>query len=258
MVERQVEAGPYMLTAYERMHERQSTGTLYIEGDGQAYLGTNKSVLGKDVFDPTPVNPVALHLASKDPAANLAYIARPCQYSGLTDRDAACGLENWGAAAYSEQTLAAYNEALNKIKSRYDLTAIHLIGYDSGATLAALLAAGRHDILSLRTVAGNFDTDVLAPHAANLRALPQRHFIGGQDTVTPPANLYAYLQLLKGSECADYTFIQEAEHEKGWVDKWAELLKQDIPRCTVTTPPAFVPIEKPEPIYYPHMGDSKK
>ena len=73
MVERQIPVAPFNLTAFERMHERGQPVTLYIEGDGTANLRTEPLY-----FDPTPINPVALHLASKDKSINLAYIARPC------------------------------------------------------------------------------------------------------------------------------------------------------------------------------------
>ncbi len=253
MVKRPVEAGPFILTAFERMHERGKTATLYIEGNGEVdFLGDTT------LFDPTPHNPVGLHLASMDKSKNLAYLARPCQYSGLQDKDAPCDQTYWGDAQYSAETLSAYNATLDGIKARYGVTSFNLVGYDGGATLAAALSVDRKDVLSLRTVAGRFDLDALGPRLLALRGVPQHHFIGGQDKTVPPAELHGYLQALGDSECVNHTLIQEAEHEKGWVNKWPELLKAKVPLCFIAPKPEFVPIVKPEPIYIPRMGGSKK
>lgn len=252
MVKRPVEAEPFILTAFERMHEPGEIATLYIEGNGEADLFE-----GGRLFDPTPHNPVALHLASKDKADNLAYLARPCQYTGLIDIEAECETY-WGDAQFSETVLSSYNKALDGIKARYDVTEFNLIGYNGGATLAAMLAANRSDVASLRTVAGLFDMDALSSSLSTLRGIPQHHFIGGQDELSTSPELHDYLQALGSTECAAHTLVQEAEHEKGWVDKWPELLKAKAPRCFVPQEPAFVPIEKPEPIYAPRMGGIKK
>ncbi len=254
MIERKIDIGPFELTSFERMHERNETATIYIAGDGNNdIINDNESVL----YDPTPQNPLALHLASKDKADNIAYLARPCQYSGLTIRDGNCG-EYWGANKYNPEVIAALNEALDGIKGRYTITNFHLVGYDDGATVAALLASGRTDVLSLRTVAGEFDKDALMPHLASLRALPQHHFTGGRDEVTPSSHLQEYLQWLGDTDCVDHTFIQDATHDAGWVEKWPELLKTKAPTCYVPAEPDFTLIESPEPIYSPRIGIEKK
>lgn len=256
MVKREIEAGPFHLMAFERMHERERPATLYIEGDGKANESQTKTL-----FDATPVNPVALHMASKDKSENLAYLARPCQYTDSFEKPAPesfCGGEYWMGKQYTPEIIAAYNDVLDRMKRRYGVTSFHLVGYDSGTTIAAALAGQRKDVLSFRSVAGEFDMTALQPHLSTLRSMPQHHFIGGADTQTPPAMLHNYLQALGDTDCTEYTMIQEAEHEKGWVDKWPELLKTKMPTCR-RSEPEFVPIQKPEPIYYPHdyMSDKK-
>ncbi|MCC6597760.1 MAG: hypothetical protein IT559_03105 [Alphaproteobacteria bacterium] len=250
MVKREIDAGPFHLMSFERMHEREQVATIYIEGDGKS----NES-LNKTLFDATPVNPVALHMATKDKAANVAYLARPCQYTDSFEHEkndeTYCGKEFWAGNQYHPEILSAYNTVLDKIKGRYGITAFHLIGYDSGATIAASLAGERQDVLSLRSVAGKFDMQTLTPRLPALRFIPQQHFIGGADLTVPPAILHNYLQALEPTDCADYAMIQEAEHEKGWVDKWPELLRAKPPACAAPPQPEFIPIEKPEPIYYP-------
>ena len=70
-----IKAGDFALMTYQRFDKRLDNISIYIEGDGRAW--ETKYRLSED---PTPSNPVALRLAAVDPAANIAYIARPGQY----------------------------------------------------------------------------------------------------------------------------------------------------------------------------------
>jgi hypothetical protein len=254
MVERAIPAGPFALDAFERMHTRHATADVYIEGDGKAWVSRKQISL-----DPTPVNPMALHLASKDGAENVAWLARPCQFTKLLDTNKPCDPVYWTSRRFSEEVLDAYNAALDEIKQRYDIESFNLIGFSGGGAVAAILAAQRDDVLTLRTVAGNLDHKAhstiqnvsflqgsLNPpdFAGRLRNIPQIHFIGGQDTVVPPAVLQSYLQAIGPSNCVQYKFVQEADHEVGWVDKWPELLAIQ-PVCT--GPVQQTIIEPPEP-----------
>ncbi|GJL85090.1 MAG: peptidase [Micavibrio sp.] len=217
MLDREIPAAPFSLTAYERIHERGGTANLYIEGDGSLERGSQ---------DPSPKNPVALHLASKDKADNVIYIARPCQYSGLLDGSDRCPVEEWQGRLYAPEVTRSYNTAMNEIKKRYNISGFNLIGFDGGAAIAAELAGQRSDILSLRTVAGKLDK---IRNPGSLDDVPQRHFIGGQDEEVPPSVLHSYMKSVIGpTKCADYTFIQEAAHMEGWVSKWPELLREPV------------------------------
>jgi hypothetical protein len=263
MIEREVEAGPFSLTVYERMHERHKPAHIYIESDGSlndlpdVFMGTGTAWRQND-----PQNPVALHIATRDKADNIAYLARPCQYSGLIDPEAECDAKYFTNEAYSGEVLAAYNQALDKIKRRYDLTGFHLVGFEGGGTIAAILAATRTDILSLRTVAANLDHaqytahNQMPPYSDSLNAIdfapklanmPQVHFIGGQDEKVPPAILHSFVQAIGPTNCVQYEFVQEAGHKEGWVDKWPELLSLP-PTCrgpVVETEMTFDPL----PVY---------
>lgn len=233
MVERDISAQSMDFQLWERMHQRGAPANVYIERDSSP---SDK--------EPTPGNPVALNLASRDNAKNLIYIARPCQYKESPD-EKTCSAKLWGARRYSPEVLAGYNEILDEIKARYNITEFNLIGYDGGANIAAGLASQRSDVASLRTVAGvlnpdmvyttgknphSFDADTFkaneaAPQLANV---PQHHFIGAGDTVTPPAVYHSYRNAMGDSECVHYTFVPDADHEAGWVEKWPELLKGTI------------------------------
>lgn len=275
MIKRSIDTGMFKLTAFERMHEKGAPVTVYIEGDGTA---DRSSTTGK-TMDPTPVNPVALHLASRDKAENIAYIARPCQYADWTHYDhpledkEKCSKDYWGDARFSAEVITAYNNALDNIANQYGTNDVHLVGYDGGGAIAAILAAKRSDVLSLRTVAGNLDHDAQSVYLGvaplnrslnaidfvdNLRGIPQHHFIGGQDETIKPAVLHSYLQALGETPCVKYTLIQEAEHARGWVDKWPDLLKDEMPVCEKAMAPAFEPLDIPEPIFVPRMSGDKK
>jgi hypothetical protein len=271
MIPRVIDAGPFTLKAYERMHTRHAAANLYIEGDGLKNLPPME-FFGRT----TPDDPVALHMASKDKADNVAYLARPCQYE--SGQNAVCeGGEYEGSARMSDDVIAAYNKALNNIKAMYDIKGFHLIGHGGGGGIASILAAERGDVLSLRTVAGILDHDVYTAaradkmwaksnnpvdYVAKLRSMPQWHFIGSQDDQVPPSVLQSYLQALHPSECVSYDLIQENEHINGWVEKWPELFAK-TPRCEISPQvsdmPSFMPVyEEPEPFRQPRVMDMNK
>ena len=232
-----------------RMHKHDAPANVYIEGDGEA------TYLIRDITeDSTPENPVGLHLASRDNAANLVYISRPCMYKESPDKEA-CNPAYFSNRRFSPEVLAAYDELLNEIKLRYDITEFNLIGYDGGANIAAALATTRNDVASLRTVAGNLvpsliygqtgqvlDADYITADkiAAGLAEIPQHHFIGAGDTVAPPSVYHSFRQSMGESTCVHYTLVQDADHERGWVEKWPDLLKSSM-EC----PPPYVPIALP-------------
>ena len=226
MVDRDIPAGKFTLRGYERMHERYATANVYIDGDSAP-----AKILGN-----APRNPVALHLATKDKADNVVYLARPCQFAAQTDD---CTPEIWNDARYSQDVIDSFNAALDEISKRYDISGYNLIGYDGGGAIALLLAAKRADVLTVRTVAGVLDHELqskltgraplkssLNPvtHASSLSKMPQMHFIGGQDTVVSPSIVGSYMQASPPSRCVQSMVVQEATHDKGWVDKWPELL----------------------------------
>ena len=247
MMNRQINTGAFNIMAWERMHQRHAPAHVYIEGDGQAYITKTQRSL-----DPTPTNPVALHLAAMDKADNVAYLARPCQYEGnrvfgkeqmAWNGEGPCPARYWTTHRYSPKVLKSMNAALDNIKAQYDISEFHLIGYSGGAAVAALLAAEREDVASLRSVAGNLDhaafttlhevtpmSASLNPvdEAATLRFVPQHHFIGGEDEVIPSAVFHSYAQALAPSACNEHSLITDAGHEYGWTEKWPELLKRPL------------------------------
>jgi poly(3-hydroxybutyrate) depolymerase len=133
---------------------------------------------------------------------------------------------------------------LNKVNTKI----LELIGYSGGGAVAALLAAERSDVISLRTVAGNLDHDAVnryqgvdrMPESLNpidiaekLKLLPQMHFIGKKDKIVPAAIAEDFANRT-GGICSGITYINGVTHEKGWAEHWPSLLKVPLP-CSPST-----------------------
>ncbi len=234
MNKRVIAADPFALTVFERIHKRHAPATIYIEGDNVKFSN-----------NPTPYNPVGLALASLDKSNNVISMARPCQYSAMLDRSKTCWIAETWEHKFSKEVIQSYQIAINEIINRYDIEGIHLIGYAGGATIAAALAASRKDVLSLRTIAGNLDTDLYTKNhelnafnnamnptkfAAKLRNTPQIHFIGEQDEIISPALLRNFMKAMGRSSCASYELVEGATYDKNWSEKWPELLAKE-PSC---------------------------
>ena len=239
MTERVISAGQFNLTAWERAPKQNAPVDLYIEGDGLAWLDAHTKSM-----NPTPPDPMTLRLAALDKADNVIYMARPCQYSGWNG-DGACPDKYWTDGRTAAEVIQSYQQALDNIKALYKISGFNLIGYSGGAGVAALVAAGRTDVLSLRTVAGNTDYATftrihnISPMDASidpitiakkLSSLPQHHFIGAEDTVVMPDVFNSWKQSSGETACIKSTTVADVTHGKGWVEKWPELLKAP-PSC---------------------------
>lgn len=256
MIERKLSAGGMEFQLWERMHNRGEPVNIYIEGDGHT-KARNSIVSG----DPSPSNPVGLHLASRDKSKNLLYISRPCQYLD-PQKESQCSKKLWQERRFSPEVIAAYNTAIDEVKKRYDLTDINLIGYDGGANIAVAIAANRPDVASLRTVAGilnplmvyaqtkePLDADSvlatnIAPQIANI---PQHHFIGAGDTYVQSGVYHTFRQAMGDSDCVHYTFVPDADHERGWVERWPELLSATV-ACPSAQGEVFTPATPLPPV----------
>ncbi len=236
MFERNVPAGPFKLTSYEKVRDRGGIVNIYIEDDGTP----SDTPLVSNVFhSETASNPVGLQLAARDKARNVIYLARPCQYAGTLVGEDECDLKYIRDERFSRTVIDAYHAALDGLENRYGFSGFNIVGTGGGAAIAAVVAAERDDVLSLRSVAGVLDTDLVKVRnqdtplvdAVNpvdfkvaLANIPQYHFIGGQDAEVHPQVLHSYLSALGYTNCAKYQLVQEATHEKGWTEKWPELL----------------------------------
>jgi hypothetical protein len=234
MAQRDIAAAPFLIRSYERIGDPgRANARVYIEGDGLAWLSANRPSP-----DPTPIDPVALSLARADRSANVIYLARPCQYTGLAS-GGVCPDRYWRGARFAPEVIAAMNGAIDDAKRRHGLRGIELVGYSGGAAIAVLAAARRGDVVSIVTVAGNLDNDAFirlhqvspmpaslnpADVAARIARIPQRHFVGGGDWIVP-VGIYQSYRARAGQEARiGVTIVPEADHQHGWTERWRGLL----------------------------------
>lgn len=224
---------PFPIQSYAR--GQSDSVTIYIEGDGFAWASRTRPST-----DPTPINPLALRLAARDPAPAVAYLGRPCQYVSSP----ACEQRYWGSARFSQAMIVAMDEAVSVVKSRAGATSVHLVGFSGGGAVVALLAGRRSDIASLRTVAGYLDhvalneaigvsplSGSLDPMqiAMSLRTIPQLHLSGGEDTVIPFWVAQNFVDAQGDGACAATLTLDGFQHNSGWVEAWPGLLAWSLP-----------------------------
>lgn len=222
----------FTLTTFQRFNKLLDKLSIYIEGDGRAW--ENKHRISDD---PTPSNPVALKLAAIDPADNVAYIARPGQYSlsGLPE----CDSKYWSGSRFAPEVVESFNAAVNILKEKSGAKYVELIGYSGGGAIAVLVAAKRNDVVKLRTVAGNLNTKALNEYhhvnqlegsmnpldaAQKVAHIPQRHFVGSKDKVVPFVIVESFVKMEGDQDDARITVVDDVTHSAGWGKRWKELL----------------------------------
>ncbi len=215
--------------------------TIYIEGDGYAYISKSKPS-----SNPTPKTPVALMLSLTDKNSKAVYyVARPCQYIKDALFQERCSKKYWTTHRYSQEIMNSFHHTLNDIKSNTNIKYFDLIGFSGGGNIAGLLAASRDDIASIRTVAGNVDNDFftkfhkvspmpyslnMADYAEQLSSIPQIHFIAEDDKFVPHDIYNNYQQQLPAQACVHHQIVKGTTHLDGWADRWPALL-QLTPSC---------------------------
>lgn len=222
----------FALTSYHRFNNPGEPLNIYIEGDGRAWI--SKTQLSDN---PTPQNPLVLELVGIDPSANVAYLARPGQYTehGVP----LCEPAYWSNKRFSEEVISSINEAIDQLCLKAKSKKINLIGYSGGAAIAVLVTARRTDVISLRTIAGNLDTEAVNRYnnvsplsgslnpievANRIKDIPQRHFIGAYDKVIPSTIAQAFVLQEGDKDYKRITIIEGATHTRGWRERWKELL----------------------------------
>jgi hypothetical protein len=235
-----VAVGPFTLTTYSRITDINAPITIYIEGDIQGWWPpTDPGV------NPMPDDGLGLRLATIDPSPNVAYIARPCQFTSTNDP--ACNTEAWSHGRYAEQIVESMNRAVDHFAVPFTQPHLNLVGYSGGAAVAAIIASRRKDIQSLRTIAGNLDPNgVIRYHAADanqdfvdpmpiakrLRLLPQIHYVGENDTTVPPFLAANFVAATGRSFCVKLIPVPGATHTTGWEQMWRDQAAV-IPLCNV-------------------------
>ena len=207
---------------------------IYFEGDGKVFIGRN--IISPD---PTPTSYFLTDLILQDQSPNIVYIARPCQYVEDDKCHQFDSEEYWTSKRFSQQALNSTNAIVDKF-SKFKL---ELVGYSGGAVFAQYVAAlnqkQHHNIINIRTIAGNLDINKYSEiHKAKkiespinnqeilelLQNIPQVHFVGNEDEIIPQIVANSYLEKLPKKSCIKILEIEKANHEKGWKERWQELL----------------------------------
>ena len=227
----------FRLAGFSRIRQLGRPVTIYIEGDGRAWLS------GRPSSNPTPADPLVLRLAALDRGDNVVYLSRPCQYVDLS-AELYCGIPYWTRKRFAEEVITSVNEAVGAIAQNSKSTEIHLVGYSGGAALAALVAARRQDVGSLRTLAGYLDhvslnrvrnVDQLLGSldpieiAPRLKSVPQIHYSGRGDKVIPSWVIRNFIQAVGSVRCTSIRIV-DATHREGWEGIWSKL-ESVMPSC---------------------------
>ncbi|NBV71869.1 MAG: alpha/beta hydrolase [Burkholderiaceae bacterium] len=235
-------AGQFIVHGRERYDNLGSDLNIYLEGDGLAWVSRREPSR-----DPTPDDPIGLRLAAIDPAPNVIWLARPCQYTFPTESPR-CKPYYWTNGRFAPEIVDAIDQAITAAKLSAKATKIHLIGYSGGGGLAVLIAAQRNDVVSVRTVAGNIDHPAFtslhrvtpmsqsldpASVARRINMIPQWHFFGADDKVVPKLIGESYIRKAGESSCLHMHVVPNVSHDKGWELLWPRLL-QETNRAMIT------------------------
>ena len=185
---RDVTANGYEIMTYQKMTDATAPVHIYIEGDGHAFNGR-----GAPTTDPTPRGTLVRDLVARDSAANVAYIARPCQFV----MSPVCSESDWTDGRFSHDIVDATATTIKEIAGRRPVV---LVGYSGGGLMTGLII-NRHPEIKVKkwiTVAGVPNHTAWTEHFGDspltksldlekLPSVPAVHYIGARDRVVPPA-----------------------------------------------------------------------
>jgi len=227
----------FVLQAYlPQVPSKAETLTIYLEGDGLAWV---KSTIASS--NPTPINPLALKLALLD-TNSASYLARPCQY--ITENQSKnCTPKYWTSHRFSPEVILSTNQAIDEIKQKFGAHKLILVGYSGGGAVAALVAAKRHDVIKLVTVAGNLDhafwtkQQHLSPLSGSLNAadawkdlqvISQRHYVGGRDSTISEDIAQSYASQFIINKQPSIIVIPNFDHHCCWESIWPSIVSSDF------------------------------
>ncbi len=228
----EVAAGPFVLTAWTRITRPDRPLRVYIEGDGFAWVSRSEPSR-----DPTPRQATGLALAATDPAPNVVYLARPCQFTAMV-KNPLCGIPYWTGQRFASEVVDAMNQAVDRVAARAPGQLIDLVGYSGGGALAVLVASHRSDVATIRTVAGNLDIEFVnrlhgvsamplsenpINAATRVATIPQIHFSGSDDVVVPPVVARRFVEMA-GARCVQALTVPGLPHDGDWSHQWPALL----------------------------------
>lgn len=182
-----VDTGTYEIATYQKITDVKSDMHIYIEGDGYAF-----DAYGRPTSDPTPRGTLVRDMAMRDTAANVVYIARPCQFI----MSPACQESDWTDGRFSEQIIDSIASVVRSVSNGRRIV---LIGYSGGAMISGLVIT-RNPKLRVKkwvTIGGVLDHVAWTNHfgdrpltkSLNLKEMPHVpaiHYVGEHDNIVPP------------------------------------------------------------------------
>lgn len=229
----------FALTSYARFSDPRTSIHVYIEGDGFAWV--TKTQLSQN---PTPREPLVLRLAALDTHPNVLYIARPCQYTPLSE-DSHCAPKYWSRSRFAPEVVDSIDQVISTYVEKWGTHQVTLIGYSGGGGIAVLVAAQRKDVEKIITLAGNLDhvalnryhhvsemKDSLNPIdvATRVATIPQLHVSGADDIIVPGFIAHDFKNRSEHavSGCIMLRTEPGVTHYQGWKKIWPRLLATAI------------------------------
>ncbi|MBR6231882.1 MAG: hypothetical protein IKQ99_02145 [Alphaproteobacteria bacterium] len=181
---------------------------IYLEGDG----------------NPNPSDKIALYFAEQDSSSNVIYMGRPCQWTN--DKICKTKPEIYKEQRFHPEIIRETEEVILHLKNKYKAPSIELVGYDGGATVALNLAS-QMNISRVITIAGILDTNAYArqndvkeiPDAQNpadklsiLTEVPQVHYVGGRDEITPRYTAERFVSKMRNPRSATVKSVPGIGH----------------------------------------------
>lgn len=212
------------MVTYHSFRSPTDTLNIYIEGDGYAFASRRKPS-----DDPTPINPVSLKLALSSGVEAVAYIGRPCQY--VTPAGALrCDPIYWTSHRFAPEVVDTIHDVINQLKVQAGASRITLAGYSGGGVIAALIAAKRHDVDHLTTIAAPLSLKSwLAYHNLSplegddpleqiekFCSISQVHYWGEVDRVVPVASIMSFVDAVRRCPGARIEIVSGAGHHYAW------------------------------------------
>lgn len=212
---KEIQTDTYKLASWQKTTDSTSPIRIYIEGDGYAF-----NHRGYPTTNPTPRGTFLRKIAFNDSAANVVYLARPCQYV----EDKHCSVKDWTTGRFSQNIVDSTTQAIKNISGQQPII---LIGYSGGALLSGLVISQNPQIPVKKwiTIAGvlnhtKWTEDLNLPPLTDsidlekLPTIPQLHLIGDKDTTVS----YKLTESLVDKN--NLMIIPNATHDTGYEEQF--------------------------------------
>ena len=207
----QIETSHFSIAVWTKKNiQKGKSLRIYYEGDG----------------NPTPYHAIAFDFAKRDTTDNVIYVARPCQW--VDDKICNQRPQIYKEARFHPEIMKEMQELTEYLVRKYQPQSVELIGYDGGAVVALNMAskiavkrvitiAGITDIVSYNTYheLPEIETDDMENPADNLMVLsqiPQIHYVGKEDDVTPKRLVERFVARMENPTSAVVKVVPDVNH----------------------------------------------